>query len=51
MKTPFNLPPGCSLREIDPPRTCERCDEELHPLSEDDVCEDCKAVLAQEEDE
>lgn len=47
----FNLPPGVSLRDIDPPQTCKRCDAFLHSQAESELCDDCEAEVAQEENE
>lgn len=51
MKAPFNMPWGASLKDLDPPRTCERCDEVLHSQSESALCDQCEAEVAQEENE
>jgi len=38
----FNLPPGCTLRDIDPPRLCAGCDERIDPDQDSDYCALCE---------
>lgn len=39
----FNLPPGCSLRDIEgPPRHCATCPEPIGEDAEDDLCWQCR---------
>jgi len=39
---PFNLPPGVSMRDIDPPVRCERCGAPMSDPTEDGVCDQCR---------
>lgn len=39
----FNLPPGCSIRDIEgPPRTCKACDEPIDEDAESELCWHCE---------
>lgn len=43
----FNLPPGVTLRDIDPPNcVCEFCDKEFYVNEDDDepICPQCGMV-------
>ena len=45
MERNFNLPPGCTERDIDgePMPLCEKCGEEFTDWKGDGVCDDCRA--------
>lgn len=43
----FNLPPGCSMRDIDGPPMpcCEKCGEEHNDEDNNGLCPDCQPVI------
>lgn len=43
----FNLPPGMSLREIEPPQVCHICSKEIKP-DDEIVCDDCNEIVCQD---
>lgn len=45
MNRNWNLPPGCTLRDIDPLRICARCEHEADELNDCGICRECESDM------
>lgn len=47
MKSNYNLPPGCTIRDIDPHHVCVKCGDEFH--GDGDYCDECGEEITPDE--